>query len=122
MKTNFKVFFLSVFGVTITSVFEILPWWFFCIPLLLLGMLITFLGWKVPTFIIGFLAGFSVWVIGNLYFSHDGNPVLDQIGAIISVNSKMIIFFSGLVGGLLTGLSLHTGHKIFGHENTSELD
>jgi hypothetical protein len=86
------------------------PWWLFVIPVLLIGVFITYRKWQIDSFIVGFLSGFIVWLGANIYFHltfHD--LVLAKVGSLLSVPEAAIIFFSGLIGGLLTGLALYTG-------------
>lgn len=91
------------------------PWWFFVIPIFIWGIIINRLQWKVSLFSIGFLSGFLVWLFGNIYFDLvlDGH-VLNRIAMLISLPKFILMLLAGLIGGMLTGLSLFAGGSLFG--------
>ncbi|RLJ72731.1 hypothetical protein [Pedobacter alluvionis] len=90
------------------------PWWFFVIPVFIWGIIVNRLRWKVSLFSIGFLSGFLVWLFGNIYFDFvlDGH-VLNRIAMLISLPKFVLMLLTGLIGGILTGLSLFTGGSLF---------
>ena len=96
--------------VVVSKLFDVMPWWGFLIPVLVLGMVIGFRKWQVSGFLIGFLCGFLLWLGGNLYFHiiYHGN-ILQKLGTGPGI---AILIVSGIVGGVLTGLALHTGRAI----------
>jgi apolipoprotein N-acyltransferase len=94
-----------------TGPIEKLPWWSFVIPVMLLGIYVGIRGWDIPCFCIGFVAGFIVWAGAgwwlDLAFS---GRILNRMGIPVYL---LILTLSGLLGGLLTGLAMHTGKSVF---------
>ena len=107
---NLKTILLLLLIITATRLTGGIPWWSFVIPVLLLGIIITLKGWKVASFLIGFSAGFIVWLGAGLYFHavYNGN-ILDRFAPHSGI---IILLIAALMGGLLTGLALYTGKAI----------
>lgn len=98
----------------LTKSIEILPWWFFIIPVLVTGMIIALKGWKVHGLLVGFLTGFIVWIGANLYFSLTSEAlILSRFGLLAGA---ITLLASGILGGVLTGLALYTGKSIFSNK------
>jgi hypothetical protein len=113
---NIKSILIIIILVVLTSIIGSLPWWSFVIPVLILGMIITFRKWNVSTFPIGFLSGFIIWFGGNLYFnSMSMGIILTKIALLFTVPKIVVLLISGLIGGLLTGLALYAGKNIINH-------
>jgi hypothetical protein len=91
-----------------------LPWWFFVLPVLLLGIVSRWKGWVVPGFPLGFTAGFLVWFGGNLFYGFVfGGAVLQKIGSNYSLPGFVMLLLSGLPGGILAGLAFYAGKRMF---------
>jgi hypothetical protein len=103
--------FLIIIG---TKMFSVIPWWGFVIPVFLFGMMTAVKQWEIPALFLGFLAGFIIWFGANLFFhlSYDG-IILNRIGIGVGI---LILFFSGLIGGLLTALAFYTGKSLVGNK------
>jgi hypothetical protein len=98
-----------------------LPWWFFVIPVHLMGVASYSMKWNFPGFATGFLAGFIVWAGANLYFDAvSKGDILARVGLMLSVSKIVVILVSGVIGGLLTALALYTGRQLF-HRKTARL-
>lgn len=105
-RVNIKIFFLLWPVLVLVKLVEIIPWWSFIVPVLLIGILVSRRYKKVASFAIGFWAGFLVWIGALIFFhvSYDG-VLLDKTGA-----GKFVVpVLSGLVGGVLTGWALYIG-------------
>lgn len=92
---------------------EILPWWVFTIPVILFGMIGHRMHWKIAYFRVGFLSGFVVWFGINVFYDLTLNGLIyDRMALLLSLDKIVVLFFSGITGGLLTGLALYTGGSI----------
>jgi hypothetical protein len=110
VPNSIKTIFILVPVIIATNSIIILPWWSFVIPVLVVGVVITKKEWKVACFPIGFLAGFLVWASANWFFDIKYSGIfLDRFGFGIKL---LLLLVSGIVGGLLTGLSLYTGRSL----------
>lgn len=90
---------------------DTLPWWSFTLPVMILGWVIRWKKYKVPTFLTGFFGGFIAWFGGYLYFHlHFHAPFFNRAD---DLPIFAILSASGLIGGLLTGLALYTGRSAF---------
>jgi hypothetical protein len=88
-----------------------IPWWSFVVPVFILGIIIARRRWKVKSFAVGFITGFITWFSATLYFDflyHGG--LTHKLGKAVLLSSFCL---SGLICGLLTGLSLYVGKCIF---------
>jgi hypothetical protein len=109
--------------VVLIRMIGILPWWSFVIPVIILGMVITFRAWHVSGFIVGFLSGLITWIGVNLYFDLTSNGIiLNRIGLLLMMPKIIVILISGLIGGILTGLALYTGQNIMVYSEISDLE
>jgi hypothetical protein len=118
MKTPFvkKIILFAVITMMqiITQFIYILPWWSFIIPLLFICVFINVKKMKVHTFLIGFLCGFLIWSCGNFYLGVvKDNILIYKIAQLMALSKVTIVLISGLIGGVLSGLSIYTGDKIF---------
>lgn len=92
---------------------DFLPWWAFVIPIMIFGFLITYKNTRFPAFATGFIAGFLVWCLGNIYFDISGSGLmLKRMADLLFIHKIVFLFISGLVGGTMAGLSLYTGKAI----------
>jgi hypothetical protein len=87
-----------------------LPWWSFTVVVFVLGLALPYRRWNLPVFGIGFLVGFVVWagtntLCGVLYRAE----LFDQVASVMGLQKIVLLLASGLIGGLLTGLSLLAG-------------
>ena len=97
----------------VTKSIDGLPWWLFTIPTVMLGFVLTIRKWLPAGFIIGAAAGFVVWLGAGLYYGvSPANGVLYKVGTLFSVPTFAIVVISGLIGGVLAGLSLYSGKCI----------
>lgn len=120
---NLKTLVISSLLVFLLPRFEFLPWWSFTVPVVLLGVVIKLKRWNVGSFSMGFLAGFLVWFGSNLYFDFTlSSSVLNKISLILSIPKILILLASGILGGLLTGLSLYTGKKMLTQDEIHDLE
>lgn len=114
MKNNIIVLPLCVLLICITRQFSVLPWWSFVVPVLILGVVLSYKGWKIAAFPVGMLAGFLVWSGGDWYYDMIGHGlVFDKVALLLSVPKIILILAAGVVGGLLTGIALFTGQIVF---------
>ena len=90
------------------------PWWTFVIPAFVWGMFAAFRKWDVRGFPIGFLIGLGIWVVASLFFdARSGGIAMSRIALLFAIPKWLLIGISGVIGGLLTGLSLYTGKGLF---------
>ncbi len=90
-----------------------LPWWGFAVPVAGFGLVIRLMHWKVAAFFAGFVSGFLIWVAANCYYGYIFSwIVLNKIGQLMSVPGVVVILMSGVIGGLLTGLSMYAGYSM----------
>ncbi len=87
----------------------VFPWWTIAIPGLVLGF--QFNKKAGPSFGWGFLALFLLWGIQALIIHIQNDGVLStRVATLLGVQSPfLVIAASGLIGGLLSGLSTMTG-------------
>jgi hypothetical protein len=92
---------------------EFLPWWFFLIPVFLLGVFLPLQKWNVYPFLWGFIAGFSVWLLSTTYFeiTYKGE-IMQPVAKIMKVKPYLLHLIIGLIGGLLTGLGVYSGYLL----------
>lgn len=100
-----------------------LPWWSFTIAVAITGTMINYRAWKTSFFGIGFLAGFILWAGANFYFDMtQAGDILTSVGKLLFVPKIVVIAISGIIGGLLTGLSFYTGKNVITTETTTMLE
>lgn len=100
-----------------------LPWWSFTCPLFLLGMLVERYQWSTKSFWIGALAGFLVWGGAMIFYERKyDSMILKKIAEAMSVDKMVLVLISGCIGGILAGLALYTGTKIFGKRADKDLE
>lgn len=74
-------------------------------------------------FLSGFLAGFILWAGATLYFhSRYGGGTTGVVAGLLGVQKPVAIFFIGLLGGVLTGLSTLSGFMLFKKEDKEGLN
>lgn len=112
-RDNIKTALLLITLIILTRLIDILPWWSFVIPVLILGIVIRLKKWEVSGFMVGWLSGFLLWIGANMFFDATlQGDVLQKIGLLLSVPKIIVLLVSGIIGGLLTGLALYTGRAI----------
>ena len=120
--TNLKTMLILIVLIAGTGMIEIFAWWSFVVPVLLLGVLAAVKNWEVSGFMVGFLAGFIVWFGANWYFDMTLNGVtLNKLGLLLSIPKIAVFLFSGITGGLLTGLAFFAGKSILAPRTSSLL-
>ncbi len=91
----------------------ILPWWSFVIPACMLGVMLPFRKWQMPSFAAGFIAGCLVWVGTTLFFNtYYAGKIMDKVALMIGLPQILLIVIIGIIGGILTGLAVYTGQCI----------
>jgi hypothetical protein len=92
---------------------DLLPWWSFLLPVMIVGYGLSFLKWNLNAFIVGFIAGFLVWFGGNLLFDvqYDGF-IIAKLAELLHVPKILVLFLSGIIGGVITGLAMYVGQNI----------
>ncbi|PIF44693.1 hypothetical protein CLU96_1685 [Chryseobacterium sp. 52] len=100
--------------IMVISLFTMLPWWSFVVPCIILGIVLPFQKFGLSPFMIGFLAGFLAWSLAHVYYDVSlDSKIMDKLALIIDYPKWCIFAFSGLIGGVLSGLALLTGQKMF---------
>ena len=93
-----------------SQMFTILPWWSFLIPVFLLGVILPLEKWKISSFILGFSAGFLVWLFSTIYFEEIyKGEIMFKLSKIISVHHYLTYIVIGFIGGVITGLAFYSG-------------
>lgn len=89
-----------------------LPWWAFLVPALLFGLLAGGDD-RLKSFLLGFVAGFTVWLGANLWFDSAADGVAVNMISQITEFSKWTLFtVSGVLGGILAGLAMLVGSSV----------
>jgi hypothetical protein len=93
---------------------EWLPWWSFVVPLIGLGCYAGIKQWRIRSFAVGFITGFLIWWLGNLYFFMTGDGiVLGKLGHLVLLPNYFVFLAAGLIGGLPCGIALYVGCHLF---------
>ena len=107
---------IIICGIVIISLgnVDFLPWWIFLLPILILGSILTLLKLNLNAFMLGFISGFLMWFGGNLLFDfqYDGS-ILAKCANLLSIPKILLVFLSGIIGGILTGTAMYVGKNIF---------
>jgi hypothetical protein len=105
-----KTSILLVIVILATRLIPLFPWWSFIVPVIIVGMVLAGKNWNFRYFLTGFLTGFFLWAIVELYyhFTYNGE-ILTNKGHIPLFVSLVI---SGIIGGSCTGLALYTGKAL----------
>lgn len=120
---NLKVIILLLFVILGTRLITPLPWWSFIIPTMFTGLFLKLLKVPIRSFLVGFIAGFIVWFCSILYFDLTLNgTILTKIGTLLFVPKALVMVISGLIGGILSGLSLYVGNTFFQYEKVPDLN
>ena len=94
------------------------PWWTHIVPIVLAGALASYFNWNIPVFSIGFITGFITWCGMNIYYNQMySGQLFDKLGRLANINQLIVLLISGIIGGMLTGLALFTGEKLFIHSD-----
>jgi len=92
---------------------QVLPWWTFLLPVLILGNVLTLLKLNLNAFMLGFIAGFLIWFGGNSVFDIKYNGfILVKLADLLSVPKILLFLTSGIIGGILAGLAMYVGKNI----------
>lgn len=118
-----KLFFLISF---VNSVIQVLvpdPWWIFLISTFFIGLICAKTEVQIPFFILGFLSGFVVWAGGfTLFHLMYQGDIVNRLAAVIESEKIAIVLITGVVGGLLNGLSLFSGVLLRAQRNNHQLE
>lgn len=120
-----KLFILlvAIIVIVLSGMISGLPWWGFTVPLFLLGMLVEHYQWSMKSFWIGMLAGFLVWGGALIFYERKyDSMILKKIAEVMSVDKMVLVLISGCIGGVLAGLALYTGTKVFGKRADKDLE
>jgi len=92
---------------------DLLPWWIFLLPVMIVGYSLTLLKLNLNAFILGFISGFLIWFCGNLLFDVQYNGfILVKLSDLLHVHRILLLFASGVIGGVITGLAMYVGQNI----------
>ena len=117
------VFFVAIVLIVIAGMISSLPWWSFTVPLFLLGVFIDHCQWVIKSFWTGALAGFLTWGGALIFYEQKyDSMILKKIGEVMSVDKMVLVLLSGCIGGVLAGLALYTGTKVFGKRADKDLE
>ena len=111
---NIKALILTVLAVLSGEILTSLPWWSFLVVVVIVGAVLKGLNVTFNAFLIGLVSGFLIWFGFSAY--HDSvayQSTVVLIGAIMNYPKALILVSSGLIGGLLSGLALHTGKYLY---------
>jgi hypothetical protein len=103
---------------------EAAPWWSFCIVLFVLGIALPGKNWKRPSFSLGFIAGFILWIGMHLYYElvYKG-AIMSDISLTFGIPYVLVLLIIGCIGGLLSALSFYSGSLVLQRKNNEfELD
>ncbi len=104
-----------------TEMIDSIPWWIFVIPVMIFGAITSLYKWQVSGFLTGFICGFIIWFGTNVFYDSTlPGKVFGRVGSMFSLPGIVVIFCSGLVGGILTGIALHAGRNLFIAEALNE--
>lgn len=113
IKAIFLILLVSLIILT-TSIFNNLPWWSFVIPCVILGVIFPFQKDGLSPFLNGFIAGFLVWSLTHLYYDITlETRIIAKVASVLDFSKLTIFIFSGLMSGILSGLALYMGEKMF---------
>lgn len=127
MKAMFikNLLIIVVCSIVIVSlgIIDRLPWWSFLLPVMILGYGLTLLKWNLNAFIVGFISGFLIWFCGNLLFDvqYDGF-IIAKLAGLLNLPKVLVLFLSGIIGGVITGLAMYVGQNIFKEAELPELE
>lgn len=120
---KFLVFLVAIALIVTSGLIATLPWWSFTVPLFLLGVFIDHRQWDIKTFWAGGLAGFFTWGGAMIFYEQKyDSTILKKIGEVMSVDKMVLVLISGCIGGVLAGLALYTGTKVFGKRADKDLE
>jgi hypothetical protein len=108
IKNIFKFSLILILTSYLTSI-EYLPWWFFVIPLYMVGIIAAIYHEK-NICLFGFISGFLTWALGNIFFHfwyHEN--VLAKISISFTCPKFMLYVIAGIIGGSLNGLAIYSG-------------
>ena len=92
---------------------DILPWWAFLVPVLIIGYVLTLLKLNLNAFVLGFIAGFLIWFGGNYLFDIKySGLILTKLVSLLSIPKLLLLLIPGVIGGMLTGLAMYVGKNI----------
>lgn len=101
---------LTAFLAYVIGIYTTLPWWSFAISSLIISIAIHQRPWKA--FLSGFLGLFLLWA-GMAFLKDLGNEHILSVKVAhilpLGGSSIVLIFVTGLVGGLVSGLAALTG-------------
>lgn len=122
MKTIVTILLLGLVSVAVQAM-AFLPWWSFVVPIFLLGIGLPLKRWNVSAFLLGFTAGFLVWVISTIYFEmqYEGE-IIKKISLLFNMPKLVLYGCIGSMGGVLTGLSFYSGYLLRSGREVLQLD
>jgi hypothetical protein len=117
MKTRLikNILVIVICGIVIVSLgnIDLLPWWSFFLPVMIVGYSLALLKLNLNAFVLGFISGFLIWFCGNLLFDIQYNGfILVKLADLLHVPKVLLLFLSGVIGGVITGLAMYVGKNI----------
>lgn len=117
MKSMFlkNILVIVICGIVIVLMgnIDLLPWWSFVLPVIILGYGLGLLKWNLNAFIVGFISGFLIWFGGNLLFDVQYNGfIIVKLADLLHLPKILLLFLSGIIGGVITGLTMYVGLNI----------
>lgn len=88
------------------------PWYAYAVAF---GILAYLMGMKKKAFIIGFLSGFILWLVGALWINQvNPSSLPEKMSSVLPLGGNVVILYlvTGLVGGLVGGLWTLAGSKL----------
>lgn len=109
MRTIIYILALAIIIIAIQFI-GILPWWGYLVVTTILGAVISLENIKVNSFFCGFWAGALAWIGATVFFqyTHEGD-MMNKFAAVFEISTEVLMLMIGAMGGLLTGLSIHSG-------------
>ncbi len=101
---------------------EAAPWWSFCVVLFVLGIALPSKDWKRPSFLLGFIAGFILWIGIHFYYElvYEGT-IMSDISLTFGIPYSLVLLIIGCIGGLLSALSFYSGSLVL-HRNNNDFE
>ncbi|MDX1684166.1 MAG: hypothetical protein R3275_02960 [Saprospiraceae bacterium] len=84
-------------------------WWGVFLAAMISSLLVRIGNWSRVLFI-GSITGFLIWLIWSAVLYFDGGLIISQrIGELFHLHPMLLLLFSGILGGILSGLGAVSG-------------
>lgn len=122
MWNSVKFIIILVIAIIGVQGWGVLPWWSYLIVTCLIGMILTPKQTLIKPFWAGFFAGAIVWVGGNLFYSwYYSGGLLEKMADNMFGSISILYVVIAIIGGILTGLSVHAGALVKKGKDVLEL-